>query len=69
MTRTDNGHEAVSSHIDDHAAALKGDVPFIDLVYIAVGVLRTGQFFMKDVQAKTIVDALLQNTPQTIIPF
>ena len=59
-----SGHGLVRCQIQHHGVELVGNVQLLRLGDEPGRVLGAGQFFFKSMQAKTVVDALVQNAAQ-----
>ena len=58
------GHGLVRCQVQHHGVELVGNLQFLSLGDEPGRILGTGQFLFKGVQAKAVVDALVQNTAQ-----
>ena len=58
------GHGPVRCQVQHHGVELVGNLQFLSLGDEPGRVLGAGQFFFKSMQAKTVVDALVQNAAQ-----
>ena len=65
----DGGDLLVLGNGQHHGVQLIRDSPVQHLLRETGGVLRAGQFLAESVQAKAVVDALVQNTAQLIVPL
>ena len=63
------GDGFIRRQIQHHGVQLVGDIQLLHLPDEPSGVFRTGQLLLKGVQAEAVVDALVQNAAQFVVPL
>ncbi len=69
MLCADAGHHMIRLHGQHRGITLNVNVQLTSPIHIPLGVFRAGQFFLKAVETKTVVNALAQNTAGGMFTF
>ena len=63
------GDRLVAGQVQHHGVQLVGDTELLRLLNEAGRVLGAGQLLLEGVQAEAVVDALVQNAAQLVVPL